>query len=132
MKMKVLFMLVVVLLSFGLMANSCDSDAQVASRNLSEAADNFEIPRRIIFYNAITDTYMYTVEGLCSIHVDSADNQLEVTCKVPGGFIKHYLGMADNVNYFVEQLSPTPVSTFQYRVIYKPTAIIPAMELNIP
>ena len=41
-------------------------DAQVASHNLSKAADMFEIDRRIVFYNGITDTYMLTIEGRCS------------------------------------------------------------------
>jgi hypothetical protein len=31
------------------------SDADIARRNLSQAADQFEINRRIIFYNGITD-----------------------------------------------------------------------------
>ena len=40
----------------------CD-DAYVASQNLSKAAVNFEIDRRVIFYNGITDSYMLTIEG---------------------------------------------------------------------
>ena len=43
------------------------NDARVASRNLSIAAENFEIDRRIVFYNGITDTYMLTIEGRCDI-----------------------------------------------------------------
>lgn len=43
------------------------SDADVASRNISRAADQFEIVRRIIFYNGVTGGYILTVEGLCSI-----------------------------------------------------------------
>jgi outer membrane murein-binding lipoprotein Lpp len=34
----------------------CSSDADVASQNLSKAAEQFEIMRRIIFFNGITDT----------------------------------------------------------------------------
>lgn len=30
------------------------TDAQIASENLSKAADMFEIDRRIVFYNGIT------------------------------------------------------------------------------
>ena len=43
------------------------SDAQVASSNRSKAADNFEINRRIVFFNGITGEYMLSIEGLCSI-----------------------------------------------------------------
>jgi hypothetical protein len=42
----------------------CSNDAQVASRNLSQAADNFEINRRIVFYNGITNDYILVIEGL--------------------------------------------------------------------
>lgn len=34
------------------------SDADVASRNLSRAAENFEVNRRIVFYNGITGEYI--------------------------------------------------------------------------
>ena len=34
------------------------TDAQVASRNLSKAADQFEINRRVVFFNGITDSYL--------------------------------------------------------------------------
>lgn len=42
------------------------SDANVALRKLSKAADNFEVNRRIVFYNRITDTYLLSIEGICS------------------------------------------------------------------
>ena len=45
-------------LAIGLMCTmamvGCSRDAQVASKNLSYAADNFELDRRIVFYNGIT------------------------------------------------------------------------------
>ena len=62
-----------------LLLAGCD-DAKMASANLSKAAENFEIDRRVIFYNGITDTYMLTIEGRCAIE-DQA-SQLEVTCKL--------------------------------------------------
>ena len=34
--------------------SACVPDAQVASTNLSKAADMFEIDRRIVFYNGIS------------------------------------------------------------------------------
>lgn len=43
------------------------SDAKIASSNLSKAAENFELNRRIVFYNGITGEYMLSIEGLCSI-----------------------------------------------------------------
>ncbi len=102
------------------------NDAEIASQNLSTAADNFEVNRRIVFYNGITDTYMLKVEGRCSIEVDPVKNKLDVTCKDgPNSFKKHFLGKSDNVTYFVEQLDAIDVSTYHYRVEFKPQSIIP-------
>lgn len=112
------------LLVFGLAA--CDSDADVASRNLSKAADQFEVQRRIVFYNGINGEYMLTIEGLCSLGNDDPPNELSVTCKVgPSEYKKHFLGLSDNVTYFVEQLEGVGVSVYRYRVIFKPSVIIP-------
>lgn len=107
----------------------CDSDADVASENLSKAAEQFEIERRVVFFNGITDKYMLTIEGRCSIEVDGADGQLEVTCKLgPNEYKKHFLGLSDNVTYFVEQLESVDVSVYHYRVIFKPETIIPDID----
>ena len=107
------------------------TDAEMASQNISKAADYFEINRRIIFYNGITDNYMLTIEGRCSIKKDNLDSQLEVTCKTsPTEYKKHFLGISDNVTYFVEQLDYANVSTYQYRVVFKPSAIMPDIEVK--
>lgn len=109
----------------------CNTDAEVASRNLSVAADQFELNRRIVFYNGITDSYMLVIEGLCSIRVDSSGNKLDVTCKTgPKEFKKHFLGTSDNVTYFSEQLEPAKVGTHHYRVIFKPQSIIPDFDFS--
>jgi hypothetical protein len=107
------------------------TDAQMASQNLSKAADYFEINRRIVFYNGITDSYMLTIEGRCSIEKDNQDNQLEVTCKTAEReYKKHFLGISDNVTYFVEQMENANVSVYQYRVVFKPSAIVPDIEVK--
>lgn len=104
--------------------SGCSSDADVVSENLSKAADNFEVNRRIVMFNGITDKYLLTIEGPCSIADEG--NQLEVTCKVePGKYKKHFLGLSDNVSYFVEQGEPVKASANHYRVTFKPQSIIP-------
>lgn len=104
----------------------CGSDADVASQNLSNAADNFEIQRRIVFFNGITDKYLLEVIGKCSIAPDTASHKLDVTCRLPDGTMKkHFLGLSDNVTYFVEQIDGAAVGTDQYVVNYKPQSIIP-------
>lgn len=119
-------------IGLGVTALAGCSDAQVTSDNLSTAADNFEIERRVTFYNSITDAIMYEVEGRCSITVDSTDRQLEVTCKIgPDEYVKHFLGLSDNVTYLVEQTEFADVDEYHYRFIIKPEAIIPEIDVNV-
>jgi hypothetical protein len=106
-----------------------DDDADVVSENLSKAADNFEVNRRIVMFNGITDKYLLTIEGPCSI-VDEG-NQLEVVCKTgPGTYKKHFLGLSDNVSYFVEQGEPISASANHYRVTFKPQSIVPDVDFR--
>jgi hypothetical protein len=105
------------------------TDAQVASSNLSKAAEQFQIERRVVFYNGITGEYMLSIQGLCSLSPEST--KITVTCKTgPDEYKKHYLGLSDNVTYFAEQLNVGHVSTNSYKVIFKPSVIIPDVDLK--
>lgn len=107
------------------------SDADTASNNLSRAADQFEIMRRVVFYNGINGEYMLTIEGLCSLGNFDAEKELTVTCKTgPEQYKKHFLGLSDNVTYFVEQIDAANVSTSHYRVIFKPSVIVPEVDIR--
>jgi hypothetical protein len=111
----------------------CDREADVASRNVSKAADQFEVNRRIIFYNGITDQYILVIEGLCSLGNFDQSGELSVTCKNgPGTYKKHFLGLSDNVTYFAEQLEPLAANSYQYRVIFRPTTLVPDLEIDLP
>lgn len=107
------------------------SQADVASNNISKAADNFEVNRRIVFYNGITDGYVLIIEGLCSLGNNDGNGKVTVTCKTPQGFKKHFLGLSDNVTYFAEQLDPSKVGVDQYRVIFRPSTIVPELEIDL-
>lgn len=105
---------------------ACSSEADVVSQNISKEADYFHVPRRIVFYNGITDSYMLTVEGYCSLGNFDAERELTVTCKVgEEEYKKHFLGLSDNVTYFVEQLDGSNVNADHYKVVFRPTVIVP-------
>lgn len=109
----------------------CQSDADIASHNLSKAADQFEVTRRIVFYNGITNEYILTIQGLCSLGNNDGHREVSVTCKTaPGVFKKHFLGLSDNVTFVVEQIDASPVSQYQYRVVFKPLSVIPDIEVR--
>lgn len=129
--MKKLWLLLLMVISIIGITN-CQSDASVASYNLSQDADNFRIIRRVVFYNGITGEWILSVEGRCSIEVDSVDKQLELTVKTgENTYKKHYLGLSDNVTYFAEQLENAEVDVYHYKVIFKPEVIVPAVEMNV-
>ena len=112
---------------------SCDRDADVASRNLSTAADNFEIMRRVVFYNGITGNYILEIEGRCSLGNSDTNKRMSVVCKVgPAAYKKHFLGLSDNVTFFAEQMEPVEASVYRYRVTFKPTVIIPSIDMRLP
>ena len=112
------------------MLAACENDATIASRNLSKAADMFEVNRRVIFYNGITGGYILTIEGRCSIE-GGRGTQLSVTCKTgDDAYKKHFLGLSDNVTFFAEQLEARDVSVYHYRVIFKPQTIVPDIDFR--
>ncbi len=122
-----------ILIAAPVLLAGCSSAADVAADNLSVAAENFEITRRIVFINGITDKYLLEIEGRCSVETGNSalGGSLEVTCKTgPSAYKKHFLGLSDNVSFIVEQMEGADVSTYTYRVIFRPDQIVPDLELD--
>lgn len=118
------------IVALGILTSAC-TDADIASQNLSKAADMFEIRRRVVFYNGITGDYILTVDGLCSLGNNDKSREVTITCKTgPNAFKKHFLGLSDNVTFFAEQLETANVSTYHYRVVFKPQTIIPDVDFR--
>lgn len=114
--------------------SGCNSDAKTASKNLATAAENFEIDRRIIFVNTITDKVLAVIEGKCSL--ENQGNELEVTCKYgvnkDGVSLvrKTNLGLSRNVTYVSTQLESVGINTYHTRIMFKPQAVIPDIDIK--
>jgi len=129
--MKKFILRLTIIVVLGLGASGCRA-ADVASTNISKAADNFEVIRRVVFYNGITDDYILVVEGLCSLGNNDVSGELSITCKTgENKFKKHFLGLSDNVTYFAEQIDAVSADAYHYRVIFRPATIIPDIELDL-
>lgn len=132
MKKKLLMSVLSAFLMVGVLAGCVDdpSEADVVSENLSKSADSFDVQRKVVFFNGITDKYLLSVEGLCSIDASNA-KKLSVTCKVGKDmYKKHFLGLSDNVSYFVEQTDAKYENKFHYKVVFRPETIVPNIELE--
>lgn len=122
---------VILVLALAFVVVGCSKPADVISTNISTEADYFKILRRVIFYNGITGDYMLSIEGYCSLGNNDAAGTLSVTCKVgEDKYKKHFLGLSDNVTYFVEQIDGANVSADHYKVVFKPSVIVPDIEVR--
>lgn len=112
---------------FVLTAAGCTSDSDNANHNIDTAAEQFEIQRTIVFYNGITDTYIATVEGRCSIERDGG--KMQAICKVaPNEYTRDEIGLSDNVTYFALQNESIDVSVYHKRILFKPENILPEFD----
>lgn len=127
--MKKILFLIIGILSIGLITGC--SDADVVNENISKDADNFKVYRHIVFVNNITGEYLLEITGYCNITADTEDKQLETICKDNnGGYIKNFLGVNETTTYFVEQIEPRYVSDKHYKLIIKPSTLIPFVEVR--
>ena len=105
------------------------SAADRANENLSKAAENFEVPRRIVGVNGITDSVLFEVVGFCSYEIGGG--AYEAVCKEPDGSItRTTLAKSDNVTMVVTQIHGVKVDLFRSRVIFRPETIIPNFDLS--
>ena len=113
--MKRIIALVLVAL-IAIFAFSGCTAADNVNHNLSQAADNFQVVRKITVYNARTDLIVMEMEGLMSLS-NSSTNELVVTCKTaPGQYRKNYIYLNDYVIYVVEDITGTVTDPYHYKV----------------
>jgi hypothetical protein len=115
-----------VLLIGGLAA--CSTEADTVNKNLSKEAESFKVQRRIVFVNGITDKYLLSIEGRCSIENDGS--KVDVICKVGDKYKRNTLGLSDNVTYVSEQLELADVDPNHYKVIFRPQTIVPDIDFQ--
>lgn len=100
--------------------SSC-TEADRVSQNLSQEADNFNLFRRVVVVNVISDKVLFELDGFFSIKVDEDENQLEITCEVGDGiYKKHFIGLSNMVTYTIEDLSGAIVDKYHYEIHYLP------------
>ena len=105
----------------------CGTEAQRVSYNLSQQADNFNVVRQLTVINCIEGDVLFQMTGKMSITADTADNQLEIIVEDNGTYVKHFVGLSDNVTYVVEDLNlgANGVNKYKYTLNFNPKMWIP-------
>ena len=104
------------------------TEAERASYNLSQEADNFNDVRQITVINCLQGDVLFQMTGKMSITADQADNQLEVIVEDENGeYKKHFIGLSDNVTYVVEDITAENVSEYHYTLNFNPKMWIPVV-----
>lgn len=103
------------------------TEAEKVSQNLSQEADNFNIVRQLTVINCIGGDVLFQMTGKLSITADTVDNQLEIIVEDNGTYVKHFVGLSDNVTYVVEDLNlgANDVSKYRYTLNFNPKMWIP-------
>lgn len=106
----------------------CGNQAERVAYNLSREADNFNIVRQLTVINCITGDTLFQMSGKLSITADTADNQLEIIAEDDGSYVKHFVGLSDNVTYVIEDLNlgENDVKNYRYTLNFNPDMWIPA------
>lgn len=129
MKKIISILATVFIVTFGLSACT-EHDSDVVSRNLSTDADNYKIFRQIVVYNGITDKNILVVEGYCALGNNDSAHEVTYTCKTSNGYIKDIIMKSDNTFVYEHQLFPANVSDDYFKVVFKPTTLVPDFELR--
>jgi hypothetical protein len=124
---KKILMALLVVCMIAVMFTGCATEADRVSYNLSQEADNFNIVRQLTVINCIEGDVLFQMTGRLSITADTADNQLEIIVEDNGTYVKHFVGLSDNVTYVVEDLNlgDNEVSKYKYTLNFNPNMWIP-------
>jgi len=103
------------------------TQSEKVSYNLSKEADNFNIVRQLTVMNCIKGDVLFQMTGKMSITADTEDNQLEIIVEDDGTYVKHFVGLSDNVTYVVEDLNlgENDVNNYRYTLNFNPNMWLP-------
>lgn len=126
MRKKILGLLISGVLAASVLTG-CSTEAERVNYNLTQQADNFNVVRQLTVINCIEGDVLFQMTGKMSITADRADNQLEIIVEDGGTYLKHFVGLSDNVTYVVEDLNmgDNAVSKYKYTLNFNPNMWIP-------
>lgn len=101
------------------------SQAKRAKENVQKEANNFNVERRIVVYNARTDFVICEIIGYFSVS-NGGNKELEITVEVDRNTYKvNYIYLTEYTLYFIEDISGAHVDPYHYEIHYIPEMIQP-------
>ena len=123
---KIFAMFLIILVLIGCMTGC--SEASNVNHNLSQAADNFQVVRKITVYNARTDLIIMEMEGLMSLS-NTSTSELVVTCMTgPNQYKKNYIYLNEYVIYVGEDITGTVSDPYHYKIHFY--TALPDIDIN--
>lgn len=126
MKRKIVSVLITAALVAGIISGCSEKDR--VESNLTKEADNFNVVREVTVINCIEGDVLFQMSGRMAITADTDDNQLEIIVENNDGtYVKHFVGLSDNVTYVIEDLNlgENDVNKYQYSLNFNPNMWIP-------
>jgi hypothetical protein len=123
---KIVAILLVIMCLVGCLTGC--SEAANVNHNLSQAADNFQVIRKITVYNARTDLIIMEMEGAMSLS-NTSTSELVVTCMTgPNTYKKNYIYLNEYVIYVVEDITGTVTDPYHYKIHFY--TALPDIDIN--
>lgn len=126
MKRKIVSVLIAATLVAGIVSGCSEKDR--VESNLTKEADNFNVVREVTVINCIEGDVLFQMSGRMAITADVDDNQLEIIVENNDGtYVKHFVGLSDNVTYVIEDLNlgENDVNKYQYTLNFNPDMWMP-------
>lgn len=99
-------MIIVSMTGCGQAEHYYNSEACIAKWDLKNAANNFDVMRRITVLNTRTDSIVLQIEGYFSLS-NNTNGELEVTLKEDNGNYRiDYIYLNENTMYVIEDITP--------------------------
>lgn len=125
---KIIVFLFAVIISVSCLCGCVARESTIVNHNLSQAADNFQVVRKITVYNARTDLIVMEMEGYMSLS-NNGSNELVVTCRTGADqYKKNYIYLNEYVIYVVEDVTGTVTDPFHYKVHFYTAS--PDIDIN--
>lgn len=127
-KIKILSLILALIALLGCFALTSCRASETVNHNLSQAADNFQVLRKITVYNARTDLIILEMEGYMSL-TNNSTNELVVTCQTgPGEYKKNFVYLNEYVIYVVEDMDATGTDSYHYKIKFY--TVVPDIDIN--